>query len=382
MNKRIAIDIRLLGKKRTGDEVVFFHLTKEVLALDREQNHYLLVTDERDPQKLALIQGRLECIGKKNVQFVSLFGKNRFLWNLLSVPWFLMNHPVDIYHTQYILPLFVPKKTRVVLHIHDVSFRAYQNLIGLTDRLFLSLFIPHAVSRADGIVTPSLFTKQEISAYYGTAPEKIHVIANALGSNFLTLAKGDPLSVREKYHLPERYLLSVGTLQPRKNIPFLIRAFAQLRRRIPDIHLVIVGNRRAHHFDSGIDTAIRELKLEDHVHFPGFVEEHDLPVIYGAATVFVFPSLYEGFGIPLLEAMSQKVPIAASDTPCLREVAGNGALYFDPTSIAICEEKLYTLLTDKEQREVILLSAEGRLALYSWEKSAAALLSLYEVLPK
>jgi glycosyltransferase involved in cell wall biosynthesis len=340
------------------------------------------VTDERDQQKLALIQGRLQCIGQKNVQFVSLFGKNRFLWNLLSVPWFLMNHPVDVYHTQYILPLFVPKRTQVVLHIHDVSFRAYQNLIGWMDRLFLSLFIPHALSRANGIVTPSLFTKQEIRVYYGTAPEKIHVIANALGSNFLTPVKGNPLSVREKYHLPERYLLSVGTLQPRKNIPFLIRAFAQLRRRIPDIHLVIVGNRRAHHFDNGIDTAIRELKLEAYVHFPGFVEEHDLPVIYSAAIVFVFPSLYEGFGIPLLEAMSQKVPIAASDTPCLREVAGNGALYFDPTSIAICEEKLYTLLTDKEQREVILLSAEGRLALYSWEKSAAALLSLYEVLPK
>lgn len=380
MNKTIAIDIRLLGKRRTGDEAVFFNLTKELLALDKERHQYLLMTDEHEPEKLAIIQGRLQCIGQNNVKFVSLFGKNRFIWNLFSVPMFLMKHTVDIYHTQYILPLYVPTRTKVVLHIHDVSFRVYKNLIGRMDRFFLSLFIPHALSRANRIVTPSLFTKNEIHAYFGTALEKIAVIPNAVGSDFFTTDHGDPALVREKYRLPERYVLSVGTLQPRKNIPLLIRAFAELRSRMSDIHLVIVGNRKGHHFDIGIDQALRELHIEPFVHFPGFIEERDLPVVFRGALVFVFPSLYEGFGIPLLEAMSQRVPVVSSDIPCLREVAGDGALYFDPSSIAICQEKLYTLLTDKEQRERVLLYGEERLHLYSWEKSALSLLSLYDAL--
>lgn len=377
MNHVRAIDIRLLGKKRTGDEAVFFNLTKEVIALDRE-HEYLLLTDEQDGEEIARLKERLGCVGRSNVSIVSLFGRNRFVWNLWSVPLFLLRTPVDVYHTQYILPLFVPRRTKVVNHIHDVSFRAYPEFIGWRDRLFLSLLIPRSLRRAERIVVPSLFTKEEVMKYYAVPEEKIAVIGNALGEDFL-LHEGAPdvAKVREKYHLPERFLLYVGTLQPRKNIPFLVRALAHLRKRLPGVELVLVGNRKGHHVDPALEETIAELGLEPVVHFPGYVDQDDLPGVIRAAEAFVFPSLYEGFGIPLLEAMSEGVPVAAADIPSLREVAGEAALYFDPTSLASCEEKLYTLLTDNEQKMRGVSLGRGRLSAFSWKKSAAALLSLY-----
>ena len=378
MTSRRAIDIRLLGKKRTGDEAVFFNLTKELLALDQEHEYWLL-TDEKDPSVLLQLQNSLGCVDQKNVRIVSLSGKNRFLWNLVTLPWFLFRHRVDVYHTQYILPLCIPKRTRVLLHIHDVSFKAYPELIGWKDRFFLALLIPRSLRRASRILVPSQFTKDEIRRYYGTAEEKIVVIPNAVSDVFLVTSVGET-ALQEKYSLPKRFILFVGTLQPRKNIPLLIRAFAEVTKRIPDIELVIVGNRQGLHFDSAIDSVIEELDLSMKVHFPGYIAEEDLPGIMRCASLFVFPSFYEGFGIPLLEAMSQNVPVACSDIPCLREVAGDAAQYFDPMSVASCQEKLYTLLIQKELRESVVALGKSRSSFFLWKKSATLLSRVYETL--
>lgn len=377
--KIIAIDIRLLGRKRTGDETVFFHLTKELLARDKE-NEYRLMTDVSEPQKLAILQGRLGCVGQKNVQFVPLHGKNRFIWNLITLPWFLVCNRIDIYHTQYILPFFVPARTKVVTHIHDVSFIVFPKLISFADRLFLSLFIPHSLKRSTLIITPSQFTKDEITKYYKTNPEKIAVIPNALGDEFTLDLEEDAHYVKKKYHIPDEYILYVGTLQPRKNIPFLIRSFAALKQRLPEAKLVLVGSRSAHNIDSTLSETIAETGMENEVIFPGYVDQNDLPSLFRGARVFVFPSLYEGFGIPLLEAMSQGVPVAASDIPCLREIGKDGAVYFDPMSLASCEEKLYNLFTDKNLREETIHKGKDRLSFFSWQKSAQFLLEKYNAL--
>mgnify|MGYP001607682495 FL=1 len=377
--KTFAIDIRLIGKKRTGDEMVFFELTRALLKQDTE-NQYLLVTDTDDPTVLSVIYARLECIGQNNVEVVSLSGKNRFLWNLVSVPLFLLRRKVDVYHTQYILPFFVPHRTKVLTHVHDVSFRAYPELIGWKDRLFLSLLIPPSLRRADLILVPSQFTKDEIVRYYRIQPEKISVVSNAVSADFLESTRGafDENALREKYHLPEKFFLSVGTQQPRKNLPFLIRSLALLQKRLPEAKLVIVGSRNAHHTDASIERVVTEEKLEESVIFSGYVDQKDLPALVSLAWVFVFPSLYEGFGIPLLEAMSQGVPVASSEAQALQEIGGEAALYFDPTNLASCEEKLYTLYTDSPQRERLISLGKERIKSFSWEKSAGVLRQLYE----
>lgn len=376
----IAIDIRLLGKKRTGDETVFFHLTKEILKLDTT-NQYLLLTDERASEKIASLYAELDCIGQTNVEIVSLPATNRFIWNLIAVPSFLLQNKVDIFHTQYILPFFFPKRTKCITHIHDVSFCAYPELIGRTDRFFLWVLIPRSLRVATHIIAPSQFTKDEIIKYYGVQDNKITVVPNALGEAFIESVATDETAddlLRKKYQLPKQFILSVGTLQPRKNIPFLIDAFAHLRKKLPDVPLVLVGNKNAHHTDSAIDKSIARLDLHNQVFFPGFIDQKDMPRLMRMARVFVFPSLYEGFGIPLLEAMSQDVPVAASDIPSLREVGGEAALYFDPASVASCEEILYNLCTNDTTRETLQRAGKERVRFFSWHGSAMLLFDVYK----
>ncbi len=377
-----AIDIRLLGKKRTGDEAVFFHLTKELLKIDTV-NRYLLLTDETLPTKIASLYARLDCIGQNNVEIISLSAQNRFVWNFFVLPRYLFQNKVDIFHTQYILPFFSPRRTKIITHIHDVSFCAYPELIGWSDRFFLALLIPRSLRRADLIIAPSQFTKDEIIKYYKIPEEKIVVIHNGIGEEFLEKNRMDTEkenALRNKYGLPEHFIISVGTLQPRKNIPFLIDAFALLQKRLPQMNLVLVGNKNAHHTDRNIEKMIVSRGVRESVLFPGFIDEDDLPGVIRLAEVFAFPSLYEGFGIPLLEAMSQSVPVASSDIPSLREIGGEAAVYFDPTSIAHFEEMLYTLCTHQEVREKLRSAGNERIKLFSWEKSALFLFDTYKKL--
>ncbi|MGK2848861.1 MAG: glycosyltransferase family 4 protein [Minisyncoccota bacterium] len=390
VKQTVAIDIRLLGKKRTGDEMVFFHLTKEVIKLNTETTDYHLLTDRVDTAQRRALAERLECSDNSAVQIVSLKAQNRFIWNIWVLPLYLWRQRIDVLHTQYIIPFFYPKHTKIVVHIHDISFRVYPELIRWTDRLFLYLLIPRSLRRAKRILTPSQFTKNEIIHWYHIAPQKIAVIPNAVGEEFMrstSLVPEAVVALKTKYHLPKRFLIVVGTLQPRKNIPFLITAFANFQIKIgqshpqcADIGLVIVGNPQAHHTDPRIREVIHEYHLESLIHFPGFIETPDLPHVIGMAEALVFPSLYEGFGIPLLEAMSQGVPIISSNIASLREVADDAALYFDPQSLARCTEILYTLFINPKQREELIRCGKKRLQFFSWTKSAILLSNEYHSL--
>jgi glycosyltransferase involved in cell wall biosynthesis len=379
-DRHIAIDIRILGKKRTGDETVFFELTREVLRQDTT-SRYSLLTNESDPEALELLRARLG-IDTSNIkhQIVVLPATNRFRWNLFTLPRYLQKAKIDVFHTQYILPFWVPRATRVVNHIHDVSFCAFPELINPKDLFFLRLLIPRSLRRSDTIITPSEFTKNEIVKYYGTNQEKIVVIHNAVGSDFGKQSEGGEAreaQVRTEYHLPDKYILYVGTLQPRKNIPFLIRAFAEYQKQSPQMKLVLVGSRTSHHFDQGIDSAIEECGVVSDVIFPGYVAEEDLPLIYQMASAFVFPSLYEGFGIPLLEAMSVGTPVVASNQPCLMEVGGEAALYFEQGHIDSLAHILYSLEVTNAQKESLREKGFERVREFSWHKSGTKLVQEY-----
>ncbi len=362
----------MLGHKRTGDETVFFELTREILRQDHE-HEYLLLTNEADEEALTLLHARLELErDDPKRKIIVLPTANRFWWNLVTLPVFLWKEKITLFHTQYILPFWVPSFTRVVDHIHDVSFCALPEFIGKKDLFFLRLLIPRSLRMSTYIVVPSQFTKDEVIKYYAVSEEKIVVISNAIGSYFLTglntLDTDDAL--RQKYGLPASFFLYVGTLQPRKNIPFLIEGFTRHRVRFPDAELVIVGNRQGHHVDPAISDA-------PGVTFPGYIDEADLPRLFHMAKVFIFPSLYEGFGIPLLEAMSQSVPVMASNIPVLREIGGQAALYFDPKNVDSLVQALYSLEDSLAKREELTAQGNERIQHFSWAKSGTRLLALY-----
>jgi glycosyltransferase involved in cell wall biosynthesis len=375
---KIGIDIRLIGKKRTGDEVVFFNLVKNLARIDSE-NEYRLLTDEIDENKLLEIRQRLEIERKQNFQVVSLGKQNKFSWNFWSLAKYLRKNPVDVFETQYITPWFVSRKIKIITIIHDISFNFFPGHIKFLDLLFLRLLIPISLKRADRVVAVSEFTKNEIEKYYQISEEKIEVIFNAVSEDFLRqdVSQSKLEQVKKKYELPDKFLLYMGTLQPRKNLPFFIEAFAKIKQQIPDLKLVIAGNLKAHNVDLQIENKIKQLSLENEVMFPGFVDEDDKAAIFALAHVFVFPSLYEGFGIPVLEAMSQGVPVVASDIESLKEIGSDCALFFDVQSLDNLAEKLYTVCMDQKVRERLIPMGKERVSFFSWEKSARKTIETY-----
>lgn len=377
---KIGIDIRLIGKKRTGDEAVVFNLVKNLARLAPDKHEFSLFTDVTDSMALKGIGESLGIVEKENFKIVSLPTKNRFAWNFWILPRHLAQNPVDVFHTQYITPWFVSKKIKIVTIVHDISFNFFPQFIKFSDLLFLKILIPLSLRRADKIVAVSQFTQSEIINYYNVKPEKIAWIHNAISEDFLKqVVSVEKLpEISKKYGLPAKFILYLGTLQPRKNVPSLLEAFAQIKEQVGELNLVICGNKKAGNYDVRIDEVIEKLKLEDRVFFPGFVDEDDKKAIFALAQVFAFPSLYEGFGIPVLEAMSQEVPVVCSDIPSLKEVAADGAMYFEVGSLDNFSKKLYDVCMDKNLRSELILKGKERISFFSWQKSAQKMLTIYE----
>jgi len=372
---KIAIDIRNIGKGRTGDEAVFFALVKNLKQIDNE-NDYKLLIDDRDDDEIDKIISDLGIANKDNFTIMQLGSGNKFMWNIWSVPRYCTKAKIDIYHTQYIIPFFMPKRTRIITHIHDVSFRAHPEFISRMDSFFLNTLIPRAVKKSDKVIAVSQFTKDEIIKYYKVMSEKVVVIHNAVSEEYKNGEINE--GVQKKYNLPKKYILALGTMQPRKNIPFLVSMFAQVAKRIDDVHLVLVG-KQAHNFDNSILKAIKQYpQIKDKVIFTGYVDEEDKLAVFEGAEVFVFPSLYEGFGVPILEAFEAGVPVLASDIAPHKEIGGEGALYCDVKNVDQCKKMLYDILDNDKIRKYVLTESKKQKMMFSWLESAKELQKLYK----
>jgi len=372
----IAIDIRNIGRGRTGSEVVVRELVCQLLKIDRD-NKYFLITDTDDNTVIEYINNVLNLDLYDNVELYSLASYGRGDWILRSCPRFVKKHNIDVFHTEYIVPFFLPKNTYVITHIHDVSFKAIREKIGKKDLFFLDNLIPRSLKRANKIIAVSEFTKNEIIKYYPFTQGKICVIYNALSSFFKKeVTEEDKKRVKEKYEIPDDFILSIGTMQPRKNIPFLIKSFIKISDRLPNTFLLLTG-KKTKRFDDAILKALDEAPFaKDKIRFLGFVDDEDLPALYNLSKVFAYPSLYEGFGLPILEALSQNIPTIVSDIPVHHEIAEDGAIYFDPNDIDQCSEMMYHVYTSKQTRNDLITRAKVQSKVYSWDKTATQFLDI------
>lgn len=377
---RIAIDIRNVGKGRTGDEVVFFNLIKSLAVLDHK-NEYLLLTD-RNPKTDEQLQKSINSMNLSvNFKVVPLRekGANRFLWNSWILSKYLRKNPVDILQVQYITPFFISRKIKIVTIVHDVSFKVFPELIGKTDLFFLNILMPLSLKRADKIIGVSQFTASEIMKYYAIAENKIDWIYNAVADNFTKSISEEQLeAVRKKYNLPQNFILYIGTLQPRKNLPALIEAYVKISIATrKDLKLVLAGG-KGHNFDARIDEYIKNYSLQDHVFLPGFIDEADKPALFKLARIFCFPSLYEGFGIPIIEAMTLGIPVLVSNIPSHKEVIGNAALAFDVDNADDFAQKLTQLIANELLRAELIQKGREQIAKFSWLQTAEKMLWIYE----
>jgi glycosyltransferase involved in cell wall biosynthesis len=382
---RIGIDIRLIGKKRTGDETVFFNLVKNLTEID-SSNQYFLFTD-RDPKEDGELKTEINRLNlKNNFQIIFLDSPNRFWWNLWALPSYLRRHPVDVFHTQYIAPFWLPKNVKLVLTIHDISFNFFPQFIKFSDLFFLKTLIPRSLKMAAKVFAVSDFTKKEIERYYHIPTERVAAIPNGVDFELFNkyIAQNKLEEIRKKYNLPEKFLLYIGTLQPRKNIPALVEAAKILREKpnFHDIKLVIAGNRKAHNFDPKIDKAIINYNLEKCVVFPGWIDEGDKPALYKLAQCFVFPSLYEGFGLPIIEAMASGAPVVSSNKSCLSEIGRDGAIFVNPENPKEFSQKIHGVLSDENLKNNLIGNGQKRARVYAWKKNAERTLAQYKNLMK
>jgi glycosyltransferase involved in cell wall biosynthesis len=299
------------------------------------------------------------------------------LWQRAQAPlpanW--ITGPIDLFHSpDFTLPP-VRRGTRTLLTVHDLSFVRDPASAAPGLRGYLEVVVPRSVARADHILADSAATRADLIELYHTPPEKISVLYCGIHPAFRPVTDALVLAaVRARYGLGTApFILAVSTLQPRKNYARLIQAFA----RLPDqkVKLVIAGG-KGWLFEA-IFSEVERLRLGARVIFPGFVADEDLPALYSAARLLAYPSLYEGFGLPMLEAMACGTPVVASTASCLPEVAGDAARLVPPTDVDALAAALHAVLTDEALRRDLTARGRARAAQFTWEESARQLLATY-----
>jgi glycosyltransferase involved in cell wall biosynthesis len=296
---------------------------------------------------------------------------------LTAFAWRLLRERLDLFHaTHYVIPPLA--RATAVVTIHDIIHVLYpQFLPNRAALLYARVMIRRALKRADRILTVSYNTKRDLVDYFGIAPARVEVVYNGVSAKFRPDIPGAERDrVAAKYGLPRPYLLFLGGEKPHKNVRNVLRAFAQARRERALPHgLVLAGPMPKNR--SRVEAVISALELDSRVFRPGIVPEEDLPGLFAAAEAFLYPTLYEGFGLPVVEAMASGVPVLTSSTSALQEIAGGYALLVDPMDVDAIARGIIVLATDPARRSELIELGKRRARDFSWDRAAEQTLKLY-----
>ena len=363
MTIRIGIDIHTIGARQTGNETYITNLIEAMVKAKPPDLEFVLYhTHEADipdwPAKLRRVRPQ-----------------NPIMRIPISFPLALLKDRIDVAHFQYVIPPISPCPT--IATIHDISYEFYPKFFKPLSRLRMCTLIPMAARRSRYVLTVSQFSKNEIIKKYGIPEDKVIVTYNGVADRFRCItSKETLLKETARFKLNHPFILSVGTLNPRKNLPLLIKAYANLRKRGKiDQDLVLAGpeSYKARQVfqeikTQGVDKAVRAI---------GHVSDRELVALYNRADFFVYPSIYEGFGLPVVEAMACGTPVITSNCSSLPEVAGGAAVLIDPRSKSEMENAMSSLAADTDLRATLTKQGKKRAKHFTWDKTAEATLSAY-----
>ena len=305
----------------------------------------------------------------------------KLLYNFIPIPYSLFfGSKADITHfMNYHVPPGV--KGKVVTMIYDMVYKVYPETMNTRTRVMLNLSMKNSCKRADIIVTISQFSKNEIMKFLNVPSEKIVVMPCGVDLKLYRpdYSMEDVHRVKSKYRVEGEYLLYLGTLEPRKNIERLVKAYHILKQHITDIPKLVIAGHTGWQYDS-IFKEVSILNMHNNVIFTGYIDAADSPVLMKGATLFVFPSLYEGFGMPPLEAMACGTPVVTSNVASLPEVVGDAALLVDPYSVEAIAGAMERLIMDESLRSEVSQKGLARAKLYTWENSASIIMDVYKKL--
>jgi glycosyltransferase involved in cell wall biosynthesis len=367
---RVGIYLVPLLDHVTGRERVVQGLLDALARLDGANDYYLFVR----PGNRRLFQRPEPNFHTVVVRLPSL--PSRRLWQLGHLYLARWAHRLDVIDLpESPMPGFFSK--RATATIYDISPVLFPSLLPLKGRLFYQKAFAFGARHLGRITVPSQCTKNDLVKHLSTDPVKVTVVSLGVDSRFQPArCPGSVAAVKRKYRLPDRFILYVGTLEPRKNLARLIGAYRRLREEGVQHGLVIAGG-RGWLCDDVFEAAGRD-GLGEHVIFTGHVDEDDLLALYQSADVFAFPSLYEGFGLPVLEAMACGVPVVCSDRGSLPEAAGDAALLVDPTDESAIAAALARALRDDDLRRELVARGLRRAREFTWDKVARNFLSVYQ----
>lgn len=366
---RIGIDATAIPSNRVGAGVYTFNLVKYLSIIDKKNQYYIFGSPS------TIDEWRIKQTNIKFLKVNNRYRPLRILWEHTMLPLLVKKFNLDILHSpHYTSPLI--KTSHSVVTFHDMIFFIYPSLHTLFKRYYFKKMMLASLKHADAIIAVSESTKNDILKYCRVSPSKISVILEAADGIFKPSAYNSIEYICKKYGLEsKKYILFTGLLEPRKNVPVLLKAFAGIRQKGHEIKLAIVG--RQGWMYNEIFKTIKQLNLEQHIVFTGYVPETELPHLYSGAAVFVYPSLYEGFGLPVLEAMSCGTPVITSNISSMPEIVGNAALTINPHNHHELMQAIEKIIADSNLS--ISLKSRGlkRATEFSWEKTAIETLKVY-----
>ncbi|OGE82178.1 MAG: hypothetical protein A3B10_02200 [Candidatus Doudnabacteria bacterium RIFCSPLOWO2_01_FULL_44_21] len=364
---RIGLDLRMLGGG-SGIDRYITELTQQVLKLDRNNQYVLFFRNAESAEGHKSFGQKIVIVDIPHYSLAEQF----------RLPAILNKEKLDLVHFPHFnVPIFYRKP--FVVTIHDLTHTLFpgRKKSHFFHRLAYRLVFAHALSSAKKIIAVSAATKQQILDYYSVSAQKIEVVYEGFKSNFGMIDKQTAFEqVSKKFGITKPYILYVGVWRRYKNLPILSKAFEQLRSMGFELQLVLAGEIDQNYPE--IRNQITDNRYHDSIIMPGRVSDEDLNLLYNAATLFVLPSLMEGFGLTALEAAACGVPIACSDIPTLREILGSGAEYFDPNNLRNIVDVLSGLLGNSKRLEELANLALSRSKHFSWKEAAAQTIKAYQ----
>ncbi len=366
----IGIDAsRALRPQRTGTENYSLELIRHLLARAQdngERHEFVLYTDRIPSPEL------FETLPGYRVQAMP-FPR---LWTHVRLSWEMATHPPDVlFVPAHVIPLLHPKKT--VVTIHDLGHLYFPDAYPRRMRRYITWATRRNARVASHILADSEATKQDIIAKLGVSPERITVVYPGVSAVFQPVT--DPAALREvqqRYCLPPSYILHVGTLQPRKNVLRLLEAFALAKERSHLKETLVLAGRRGWLPDA-IERRLTEMK--DTVAMVGYVGDEDLPALYSGATAFMLPSLFEGFGMPALEAMACGTPVIVANTSSLPEVTGAAGILVDPLDVEAIARAMQQVCSEQELRQSLRFRGVAQAKKFTWDAAAEKTLRVLEM---
>jgi glycosyltransferase involved in cell wall biosynthesis len=370
---RIGFDLRPFIREETGVGTYLRHLLGHLALVDRTNEYFLFSSSWRDRfprEKIPSLARMTFKDWRIPVKILNL------LWQRWSCPPLDLFFRADLDLTHSATPLVLPTRGKKVITIHDLFFMDFPEQAGKEAGGIFRRRAADSICCADGIITFSLFTRNDLVSRFDINEDKVKVIPHGLDRKFLAdVPPAELKAARKRLKLPPSFLLFVGAQVPRKNLAKLIDALKILHLRRIKIAVVLAGP--AGEATGMIRQRAETLELKHWVDMTGYLPERDIRYIYRLASAFVFPSLCEGFGLPLVEAMASGIPVAASRTSAIPEVCGDAALYFQPENPEDMAEKIGLILEDQAVKQDLVAKGLKRAREFSWERAAADTLGFY-----